>query len=296
MGGQPACLADYLASRRSSCPPAYPPVSLSASLLACWPACCLDTACSLSSPNPLRALFYHHAYLSHPCLQLSQLSALARLETVLCGYTADGMAVLTALTSLRCLRLYDNDRLPACLPALTWLEQLVVHSVEAAMQEELNMILPRMQRPTSLSLRFIDYQHFPPALANLSRLQRLCFWGKPADDADLRLPVGPWLASIRWLGLPWEVLDLAMGGLTTVSHLEYLCVCVLSRVKPPCHSGEPPLVDFCCHSPAAALPGVSTQHARRSPSSGIGCGHGSRGSQAHPPSAAAAPYTCFAWL
>jgi len=61
----------------------------------------------------------------------------------------------------------------------------------------------------------------------LPRLQRLCFekHGVPLAGADTSLPQGPWLASIRWLGLPWEVLESALGILADrAACLEYLCV------------------------------------------------------------------------
>jgi len=146
------------------------------------------------------------------------------------------MALLTALTSLRQLHLYEHQNLPACLPALTWPEQLAVHwhsEEEMPADEELSTALPHLQNLTCLSIQCNDYQTVPPAVAGLPRLQRLWFDVEPRRGAVLSLPQGPWLASIRWLGLPWELARQALGTLRTAAHLEYLCVLFPDKPWPP---------------------------------------------------------------
>jgi len=158
---------------------------------------------------------------------VSQLSALVSLclnRPITGHYAADGMAPLTALPALRQLRLPGVKGLPACLSALTRLEQLQLPTLHGSIH--LNNALARLQNHTSLSLACPDYQHIPLALAELPLLQRLCFTGYPAANADITLPQGPWLASIRWLGLPLEVLETALGFLNSAACLEYLCVMV----------------------------------------------------------------------
>jgi len=167
----------------------------------------------------------HAVLLSRP-LQLSELRALATLRISFSAYTPDDMALLSALTSLRLLRL-DNRHVPACLSELTWLERLeVCGSHEELADGKLYSMLPSFQGLACLSVAHWEYERIPPCLAGLSGLQRLCFDGDPADNADNSLPQCAWLASIRWLGLPWEALQLALpaGVLSHAARLEYLCV------------------------------------------------------------------------
>jgi len=134
------------------------------------------------------------------------------------------MAVLTTLTSLPRLHLVCNHNLPACLSTLTWLEQLEVLHLRPV-NPALEVALPLLVNLTCLSLCCNDYRRIPPALAQLPRLQRLCFDAKPAAAAaeDFSLPQPAWLASIRWLGLPWVTLRQAVGWLPGAVQLEYLC-------------------------------------------------------------------------
>jgi len=158
---------------------------------------------------------------------------------VLCGYTTDGMALLTALASLRHLNLEDPVMPPDCLPELTWLERLEYRGDVWLLGEA----LPSLQRLTCLALfdGFEDScQNTLPALAGLSRLQRLCIDGEFDSGADLSLPQGPWLASIRRLGLPWAGLEPAAGVLRRAPCLEYLCVFI--------HHDFP---GYCCTAPGA---------------------------------------------
>jgi len=148
------------------------------------------------------------------------------------------MALLTALTCLRRLGLFEYDCLPACLSALTWLQLLALHSESWPIDDnadELSTELANLQNLTCLSLYSNGYRCIPPALAELPRLQHLCFDGGPFQGDDLQgleVPEGAWLASIRWLGLPWEVLELAASVLCSAPRLEYLCVCVTCRAFP----------------------------------------------------------------
>lgn len=66
----------------------------------------------------------------------------------------------------------------------------------------------------------------PPSISGLTRLQRLCAQREyPHDFLDLSLPSGPWLGSLRWLGLPWDCLDApgALEVLRSATRLEFLC-------------------------------------------------------------------------
>jgi len=169
-----------------------------------------------------------------PRLQLSQLTGLEILSIgPAYAYQPNGMAVLTSLASLRTLAINAGNRLPACLSAMTGLEQMFAHvQVDG---EALEAALPRLQQLTCLMLCCRNYQRIPPNIAGLSRLQRLSFDGLPG--VDLSLPQGAWLASIRWLGLPWEVLRSAVSTMACAPHLECLC----SRGMPsigPSHTEE----------------------------------------------------------
>jgi len=134
------------------------------------------------------------------------------------------MGVLASLASLISLKICNGPRLPACLSALTRLERLFATAHMEVDGAALEAALPRLQRLTRLLLFCHTFERIPPAIASLSCLQRLCFDGSAADAlADLSLPQGAWLASIRWLGLPWGVLRSAVGTLRAAPHLEYLC-------------------------------------------------------------------------
>lgn len=66
----------------------------------------------------------------------------------------------------------------------------------------------------------------PPSITGLTRLQRLCAQRDSTEDFhDHSLPGGPWLASLRWLGLPYGCLSLpeALAALRSATRLELLC-------------------------------------------------------------------------
>jgi len=194
---------------------------------------------------------------THNRLQVSQLSALASLQLVGSSYTPAGMAALTALTSLRDLRLRYNRNLPACLSTLTWLEQLTAqYPVDD--DPAFNAVLSSLQNLTCLSLCYPSCYCLPPALAGLSRLQRLGLegWPEGAED-EPGLPEGPWLASIRWLGLPWELLQPAAAArlLHSAPRLEYLCMYVLDDPPdlPDLPEGHPLWTLAATHPPLRCL-------------------------------------------
>jgi len=164
------------------------------------------------------------------------------------------MAPLAALTSLRVLWLEHINHLPACLSALAWLEQLDVGMAEEPSEGGINAALPSLHSLTCLSLFRFDNQRMPPALAQLPRLQRLSFDGWPDFDVDLSLPQGPWLASIRWLGLPWEVLEPALSALASAPHLEYLCA--IFGTAPPALPEAHPLWAFAATHPPLRCLGI----------------------------------------
>jgi len=177
---------------------------------------------------------------------VTQLTALKSLSLEGTEYSGDGLAPLAALTSLRHLRVWNHrggDMIPACLSALTWLEQLKVGADDYSNNEEIHGVLSSLQRLTCLSLDSFWYHYdgvlhsphivhhgIPPVLAELHGLQRLCFSGRLESElgprARIVLPQGPWLASIRWLGLglPLAVLDVSAALLRHAPRLEYLCV------------------------------------------------------------------------
>jgi len=157
-------------------------------------------------------------------LQITQLTALKSLHTECSAYSAESMAVLTALTSLTRLKHY-NRRVPACLSALTWLEELDVGYDDGQIEEEVDVILPSLLNLTCLSLEWSYFDHLPSGFAGLPRLQRLCILGgEPAYAAEFDIPQGPWLASIRCLSLPLQTMELAVGFLQHAPCLQYLCV------------------------------------------------------------------------
>ncbi len=155
-------------------------------------------------------------------LQVSQLSHLTQLSLAHSNYSPEGQGALTALASLRHLHVFLCPA-PACLPALTSLEHLFLVTGTADLTLQLEAALAQLTGLTSLVIR-ADSQRIPPALGGLSRLQRLSWSGWDDDEpADTRLPDGPWLASIRWLGLPWPILERSALALADAPQLEYLC-------------------------------------------------------------------------
>lgn len=163
--------------------------------------------------------------LCHCLPQVLQLSRLTSLIIAHSGYTPAGFNALANLASLRRLRII-NCHAPARLPALTGLEHLFLdtHSGDIDLSGQLEDAFAQLRSLTSLVLRVLSHW-VPVALGSLSRLQRLSFSMWHADELNYAgLPAGPWLASIRWLGLPWPVLEhSAAAVVANAPNLEFLC-------------------------------------------------------------------------
>jgi hypothetical protein len=56
----------------------------------------------------------------------------------------------------------------------------------------------------------------------MQRLQRFLFWNGDGQPGNFGLPLGPWLGSLRWLGLTWPAARLSVGSLTAATRLEHL--------------------------------------------------------------------------
>lgn len=140
---------------------------------------------------------------------------------------ADSLAVLARLPALRQLSVgvAGEARLPPSLSTVTQLERLIVSSLHDGATAVLATALPSLSGLTSLCLQL----HAPfgslAAVAQLPRLQRLLLTSSVALTAnadDLALPPGPWLLSIRCLGLPWTLLEAGAEPLRGAPQLEYI--------------------------------------------------------------------------
>lgn len=61
-------------------------------------------------------------------------------------------------------------------------------------------------------------------MSALSRLQRLAIISRSEELVDSRLPLGAWLHSIRWLLLPWQVVQGCVEALRGTPHLVRTCL------------------------------------------------------------------------
>jgi hypothetical protein len=168
-------------------------------------------------------------------LDVTQLSALTNLHTLDLQHNAyDGASqgALRHLKQLRQLKLHRPLALPACLAELAQLETLEVEMGMLSNPEEVSVLegaLPHLQRLTCLVLIPEGLRRYPPAVAQLGRLQRclVCINdglnGGPAPDHCLP-PGGAWLGSLRWLGLSWAAALQSVAALAAAQRLEYLCV------------------------------------------------------------------------
>ena len=167
-------------------------------------------------------------------LQLALLSNLRTLDLSCSKYVTTSQGALVHLSRLRHLA-PAQPGLPACLGELTQLEVLAIKDCTYADHHHalLKNALPNLQCLTCLLLR-IDgngLPRLPSELAQLGRLQR--FLLSSLDDApsalDYRLPpAGPWLASLRWLGLSWAIALENLDVLAAARRLEYLCLLTAS--------------------------------------------------------------------
>ncbi|KAL4428075.1 hypothetical protein ABPG75_002164 [Micractinium tetrahymenae] len=172
--------------------------------------------------------------------QLSQLTQLHSLELDGTRFARDGLGPLAACTALHTLVLPMRPRLSLeGLDQLTWLQRLVCTPVEGPGFDE---ALGRLQSLTSLALGGGELTRFPPTLAVLPRLQR--FWcasvGKAgaAGEHEVALPRGPYLQSLRWLGLRWGALQAAPAVLRDAPQLEYLSCLDAPRLLDAGSDGE----------------------------------------------------------
>ena len=161
------------------------------------------------------------------CLQLALLSNLRSLDLSCPTYVATSQGDLVHLSQLRHLTL-ARPGLPACLGQLTQLETLQMENgaYTAHHLALLDDALPKLQHLTCLLLfsEGDELQSFPPGLAQLPRLQR-CLLSIADTSANYRLPPsGPWLGSLRWLGLPWAAALEGLAVLAAARRLEYCCL------------------------------------------------------------------------
>ena len=156
---------------------------------------------------------------SYPChcapLQLSRLTNLRALEGVRSPPDCEAAwSGITALSGLRSLQLEECEpAVPSWLPQLTQLHQLAISGdmaleedgedeADAAAAARLDAALAPLRGLTCLVLNLVSLTRLPPAVAQLP-LQRLLLhtgWG----PEPLPCPC-PMLASLRWLGLQWQV-------------------------------------------------------------------------------------------
>jgi hypothetical protein len=131
---------------------------------------------------------------------------------------------LAALTRLRSLRLDseikgESDRMLICLPALEHLEMpgytlpdflseiktLRSLTVAGTSKASIAGVERALRPPTQLTQLVLRYVHdVPPALAGLASLQRFAL-DLYDPTAGLQLPDGPWLANLRQLAAPAQV-------------------------------------------------------------------------------------------
>lgn len=154
---------------------------------------------------------------------LSRLTSLCKLQLV---NTRGGLAELTVLRSLGSLSylgLY-NSPLPGCLPSL---RQLAALDVDSCRQEDSAAVEAALAQLTQLRMLGIGCEALTSAprsitaLTSLERLYLLC-----GGEEAVPLPRGPWLSSLRWLGMHWlDMLAAAADGtFAQITRLEYLCL------------------------------------------------------------------------
>ena len=163
-----------------------------------------------------------------------QITALRNLEALELGSTCDpaSLQALTSLSGLRRLSLEGLVWMPGCLAHMPQLQQLELHCIADVEDDELQVLhlgLHALQQLTSLALDFRYCTRVPAAVAGLQRPQRCTLYMNPrAEDAlpapERRLAGGPWLGSLRWLGLCWAAALENIDVLAAAQRLEYLCL------------------------------------------------------------------------
>lgn len=89
-------------------------------------------------------------------------------------------------------------------------------------------LLAAMPGLTTLALHlFGAVLHLPRGVTALRHLRRLSFSTYADGPVETSLPAGPWLAQLRWLGLPWQMAVPAAASLATATQLQHLCLFAL---------------------------------------------------------------------
>ena len=134
-------------------------------------------------------------------LQMTGLTRLRSLKLKV-GARSDRFRLLTRLPALERLEL-DTTYLPDCLWEIKPLRALTLIGYYRA--PEVEAALSRLRHLTQLVLQRVA--EVPPALAGLSRLQRFAIEIKHIKPGgNQQLPGGPWLASLRQLAAPADML------------------------------------------------------------------------------------------
>ncbi len=150
---------------------------------------------------------------------------LARFELDCRDLEDDALQVLGSASSLTSLRIEGVASL-AGLEAATQLRQLELVQDDFHDESFFEELPAALQRLHTLSLEYYVLYCVPRSVANLLCLQRLClalrFPDMTNNVAAAPLPTGHWLASLRWLAAPREVLQASASVLHAATCLEHL--------------------------------------------------------------------------
>lgn len=145
-------------------------------------------------------------------------------------YEWDETDALAEMRSLSRLSIQLSS-LPTCLSALRTLRHLSLYewSDADAPYAEMAVLLNEpglghLTRLTALLLEGEGINGVLPAIGSLPQLQRFFCWTEQADGAVL--PAGPWLRSIRWLGVHPAVLCGSVPLLASAAQLELVGLAV----------------------------------------------------------------------
>lgn len=103
----------------------------------------------------------------------------------------------------------------------------------AAELATLEAALSQLRHLTCLILGCYPLTAVPEAVGQLTGLQRLLFFTTQADPAPLGLPRGPWQASLRWLGLPFETARHSVDSMRDMPYLQYLAFVDVPLLRDP---------------------------------------------------------------
>lgn len=167
-------------------------------------------------------------------MQLASLSCLRRLTLRGAEYAPGlGYSLLRHLTTLQQLVLLHCTRLPAphCLaPLRPSLRSLLLTATPVGDEDGEwaggHALAPVLQQLTGLTQLVVrDMQPtdvLSPALSCLHSLQLLCWDVQQPAGAAWRLPMGPWLGSLRQAALPAPTAADSLAALSSAVHLECL--------------------------------------------------------------------------